>query len=40
VGDKMIKVDERTHARLIALAAEHRTTISGYGADQREMSHR
>ncbi len=27
---KMIKVDERTHARLVQLAAEHGTTIGGY----------
>jgi hypothetical protein len=27
---KMIKVDERTHARLAELAAEHGTTIGGY----------
>jgi hypothetical protein len=27
---KMIKVDERTHARLAELAAEHSTTIGGY----------
>ena len=26
----MIKVDERTHARLVQLAAEHGTTIGGY----------
>jgi adenylosuccinate lyase len=27
---KMIKVDERTHARLAQLAAEHGATIGGY----------
>lgn len=27
---KMIKVDERTHARLAELAAEHGATIGGY----------
>jgi hypothetical protein len=32
VGAKMIKVDERTHARLAALAAESGTTIGGYVA--------
>ncbi|MGH3789681.1 MAG: hypothetical protein ACRDQ9_02570 [Pseudonocardiaceae bacterium] len=26
----MIKIDERTHARLAELAAEHGTTIGGY----------
>lgn len=30
VAAKMIKVDERTHARLAELAAEHGTTIGGY----------
>ena len=30
VAPKMIKVDERTHARLAELAAEHGTTIGGY----------
>lgn len=30
VTSKMIKVDERTHARLAELAAEHGTTIGGY----------
>ena len=29
----MIKVDERTHARLAELAAEHGTTIGGYGGE-------
>jgi hypothetical protein len=32
VGTKMIKVDERTHARLAQLAAENGTTIGGYVA--------
>jgi hypothetical protein len=32
VGTKMIKVDERTHARLAQLAAENGTTIGGYEA--------
>ncbi|MGH3939463.1 MAG: hypothetical protein ACRDTG_12685 [Pseudonocardiaceae bacterium] len=27
---KMVKVDERTHARLAELAAEHGATIGGY----------
>lgn len=30
VAPKMIKVDERTHARLAELAAERSTTIGGY----------
>lgn len=30
VAPKMIKVDERTHARLTEPAAEHGTTIGGY----------
>lgn len=30
MASKMIKVDERTHARLAELAAEHSTTIGGY----------
>jgi hypothetical protein len=30
VAPKMIKIDERTHARLVELAAEHGTTIGGY----------
>ncbi|MFN2494778.1 MAG: hypothetical protein ABR608_02550 [Pseudonocardiaceae bacterium] len=30
MAPKMIKVDERTHARLAELAGEHGTTIGGY----------
>lgn len=30
MAPKMIKVDERTHARLVELAAEYGTTIGGY----------